>query len=157
MNRKLQAVLALGWIPTLLITGGVRWFAPAGAAAQERTPIKVTRIYTGEDGKTHAEEIDVPLSPGRRPTTELSEQVAVTSVQFRRTSPAYYIDWHTAPRRQYVITLAGESEVEIGDGTKIRLHPGHILLAEDRTGQGHISRAIGSDDRISLFLPLAEQ
>ena len=78
-------------------------------------------------------------------------------MQFRRSSPAYYIDWHTAPRRQYVITLAGESEVEIGDGTKIRLHPGHILLAEDTTGQGHISRAIGSDDRISLFLPLAEQ
>ena len=157
MNRKLQAVLVLGWIPTLLVAGGVRWLAPEGAGAQERTPIKVTRIYTGDDGKTHAEELEVPLSPGNRATTELSEPVPVTSVQFRRNSPAYYIDWHTAPRRQYVITLAGESEVEIGDGTRIRLHPGHILLAEDTTGQGHISRAIGSEDRISLFLPLAEQ
>ena len=157
MKRWACGVLALGWIPTLLFVGGARWFGPETAAARERTPIKITRIYTGADGKTHAEEIDVPLSPGRRATTELSEQVPVTSVQFRRNSPAYYIDWHTAPRRQYVITLAGESEVEIGDGTRIRLHPGHILLAEDTTGQGHISRAIGSDDRISLFLPLAEQ
>ena len=81
----------------------------------------------------------------------------MTSVQFRRTSPEYFIDWHTAPRRQYVITLAGESEVEFGDGTKVRLYPGHILLAEDTTGQGHISRAIGGQDRISIFLPLAEQ
>ena len=65
--------------------------------------------------------------------TELAEAVDVTSVQFRRTSPDYFIDWHTAPRKQFVITLSGESEVEIGDGTKIRLHPGHILLAEDVT------------------------
>ena len=68
----------------------------------------------------------------------------------------YFIDWHNAPRRQFVITLAGESEVEIGDGTKIRLYPGHILLAEDTEGQGHISRAVGSEDRLSVFLPLAE-
>jgi hypothetical protein len=55
-----------------------------------------------------------------------------------------------------VVTLAGESEIELGDGTKIRLHPGHILLAEDTSGQGHISRAIGSDDRISLFITLED-
>jgi len=61
------------------------------------------------------------------------------------------------PRRQYVITLAEEREVEIGDGTKVRLHSSHILLAEDVESQGHISRAVGSEDRISLFLPLAEE
>ncbi len=90
-------------------------------------------------------------------TTTLSEPVDVTSLQFRRTTRDYFIDWHNAPRRQYVITLSGVSEVELGDGTKIRLYPGHILLAEDTEGRGHISRAVGSDDRISLFLPLAEQ
>ncbi|MYN63922.1 MAG: hypothetical protein F4X11_02660 [Acidobacteria bacterium] len=118
--------------------------------------MKVSRIYTGADGQTHVEELDVPLT-SQRGATELSDPVPVTSVQFRRTSPEYFIDWHTAPRRQYVITLAGESEVEFGDGTKVRLYPGHILLAEDTTGQGHISRAIGDEDRISIFLPLAEQ
>ena len=154
MTKKLLwGVLILGWIPTLMLVGGVRWFSAEHVAAQERTPIKVTRIYTGDDGKTHAEELAMPLGPPRG-ATELSPSIPVTSVQFRRTSPAYFIDWHTAPRRQYVITLAGESEVEIGDGTTIRLHPGHILLAEDLEGQGHISRAVGSSDRISLFLPL---
>ena len=150
-----RRALVLGWIPTLLVAGGARWLDEP-ATAQERTPIKVTRIYTGDDGQTHAEEYDVPLT-SQRGATELSEPVDVTSVQFRRTSSDYFIDWHTAPRRQYVITLAGESEVEFGDGTKVRLHPGHILLAEDTTGQGHISRAVGSEDRISIFLPLAEQ
>ena len=145
---------ALGWVPTLALVA-LHWTDGSHAAAQERTPIKVTRIYTGPDGKTHAEEVDVPLGAPRG-ATEVSEPVDVTSVQFRRTSPDYFIDWHTAPRKQYVITLSGESEVVIGDGTAIRLHPGHILLAEDVTGQGHISRAVGAEDRISLFLPLVE-
>ncbi len=156
VNKWLTGLLVLGWIPTLMFVSGVRWLTPDPVVAQERTPIKVTRIYTGEDGKTHAEELEVPLTQARA-TTELSEPVPITSVQFRRNSSDYFIDWHTALRRQYVITLAGESEVEIGDGTTIRLHPGHILLAEDLTGQGHISRAIGSDDRLSVFLPLADQ
>ncbi len=155
-KQLLRSVLVLGWIPTLMLMVGVRWLSPEPATAQERTPIKVTRIYTGEDGKTHVEELDVPLGP-LRGATERSEPVPVTSVQFSRSSPDYFNDWHPAPRRQYVVTLAGEAEVEIGDGTTIRLHPGHILLAEDLDGQGHISRAVGSEDRISLVLPLAEQ
>lgn len=154
-RRIALVTAALGWVPTLALVA-VHRPGETHAGAQERTPIKVTRIYTGEDGKTHAEEYDVPLGT-RRGATELSEPVDVTSVQFRRTSPDYFIDWHTAPRRQFVITLSGESEVVMGDGTVVRLHPGHILLAEDTTGQGHISRAVGSEDRISLFLPLAEQ
>ncbi len=154
-RRIALVTAALGWVPTLALVA-VHWTGGSHAAAQERTPIKVTRIYTGPDGKTHAEEYDVPLGT-RRGATELSEPIDVASVQFRRTSPDYFIDWHTAPRRQFVITLSGESEVVMGDGTVVRLHPGHILLAEDTTGQGHISRAVGTEDRISLFLPLAEQ
>ena len=156
MKKWLHRLLVLGWIPTLLLVVSLDGLGDAPVTAQERTPIRVTRIYTGDDGKTHAEELSVPLGAPRG-ATEMSEPVAVTNVQFRRTSPDYFIDWHTAPRRQYVITLAGESEVEIGDGSTIRLHPGHILLAADTTGQGHISRAVGAADRISIFLPLAEQ
>jgi hypothetical protein len=153
-RRIATGIVALGWVPTLMFVG-MHWTGEAHATAQERTPIKVTRIYTGDDNQTHAEEYDVPLGAPRG-ATELSERIDVTSLQFRRTSLDYDLPFHTAPRRQYVITLSGESEVEFGDGTKIRLHPGHILLAEDTTGQGHISRAVGTEDRISLFIPLAE-
>ncbi len=154
-RRIATGLVALGWIPTLAFIGA-HWVGDTHADAQTRTPIKVTRIFSGPDNQTHAEEYEVPLGAPRG-ATELSEEVAVTSLQFRRTSSAYDLPFHTAPRRQYVITLRGESEIELGDGTKIRLHPGHILLAEDVTGQGHISRAIGTDDRISLFIPLADQ
>jgi hypothetical protein len=136
-------VAALGWIPTIAMI------------AQTRTPVKVTRIYTGPDGKTKVEEYDIPLK-GQGRGTELSETVTVENLQFRRTNQDYYADWHPAPRRQYVVTLSGESEIELEGGRKIRLGPGHILLAEDTTGQGHISRAVGSKDRISLFITLAD-
>jgi mannose-6-phosphate isomerase-like protein (cupin superfamily) len=154
MKKRLSAVLVLGWIPTLAVVGGARWFNGESAFAQSRAPMKVTRLYTGADGKTKVEEYEVPLKPQGR-GTELSDTVAVESLQFRRTNQDYNLDWHPAPRRQYVVTLSGESEIELEGGRKLRLGPGHILLAEDTTGQGHISRAIGKQDRLSLFITLA--
>ena len=49
----------------------------------------------------------------------------------------------------------GGVEIEVGDGTKRRLGAGDILLAEDTTGRGHISRAIDERPRLSVFVPLA--
>jgi len=155
MKKLLQGVLVLGWIPTLMVVCGARWFVSAPDAA-ERTPVTVTRMYTGPDGKTHAEDVSVPLGELRN-AAERSATIGVTGLQFVRTSPAYDLDWHTAPRRQYVVTVAGESEVVIGDGTRIHLYPGKIMLAEDTTGQGHLSKSIGGKDRVSLFIPLADK
>ena len=130
--------------------------------AQQRKPVVVTRLFTGSDGQTHAETIDVKLAQQKLAGSglaagELSETVSVKGLQFRRTSPAYSLDFHTAPTRQYVITLSGRGEIELVDGTKIPLTPGHILLAEDTTGKGHISRGVGSEDRLSLFIQLADR
>jgi hypothetical protein len=155
MRRLLIGLLALGWVPTLGVMLGARWLSHTPLLAQSPTPVKVTRLFTGTDGKTHAEEYEIPLAPQSR-GTDLSKTVAVTGLQFRRTNQNYNLDWHAAPRRQYVVTLSGESEVELEGGRKIRLGPGHILLAEDTTGQGHISRAAGTGDRISLFITLAD-
>lgn len=147
----------LVWVP---LVGGfvMMWGARSqddSVAAQKRTPISVTRIFTGADGQTHAEEIDVKLAPGGS-SSELSEMIKVTGLQFRRQSPNYFVDWHPAPQRQYVITLSGRGEIELVGGKKIALGPGHILLAEDVTGKGHISRGVGTEDRISLFIPLGK-
>ncbi len=45
-------------------------------------------------------------------------------------------------------------EIETGDGTKRVLGPGDILLAEDTTGHGHISRAVEGQPRESVFVAL---
>jgi hypothetical protein len=148
--------LLLGWIPTLIVVTGGRWLLGEPVFAQGTTPVKVTRLYTGADGKTKVEEYEVPLAASKDRGTFLSDTVAAASVQFRRTNQDYFLDWHPASKRQYVVTLSGESEVELDDGRKLRLGPGHILLAEDTTGRGHISRAVGSKDRISIFIALPE-
>jgi len=156
MRRSvIRGLLVLGWIPTLALMAGTKWATGTPALAQGPTPVKVTRIYTGPDGKTKVEELEIPLKAQGR-GTELSQTVPVKSLQFRRTNKDYALDWHPAPNRQFVVTLSGESEIELEGGRKLRLGPGHILLAEDTTGQGHISRAIGTGDRISLFIPLAD-
>ena len=68
--------------------------------------------------------------------------------------PGYVLDWHCAPRRQYSITLSGAAEIQVGDGTVVRVGPGDVLLAEDLTGQGHITRVVGVEPRLYATVPL---
>jgi hypothetical protein len=115
--------------------------------------IRVVRLYTGPDNQSHFEDIEVPLKDAGK-TGYLSELVKATGVVFRITTGEYNYDFHPAPRRQYVVNLEGEVEIEVGDGTKRILRTGDILLAEDTTGQGHISRAVAGKPRKSLFITL---
>jgi hypothetical protein len=46
-------------------------------------------------------------------------------------------------------------EIEISDGTTRQLVAGDVLVAEDLTGKGHITRGVGTDPRVSLSVPLA--
>ena len=67
------------------------------------------------------------------------------------------MDFHTAPRRQYVITLQGQVEIGLGDGTKRIFNVGDIELCEDLTGRGHTTRSVGDVDRVSVQIPLTDQ
>jgi hypothetical protein len=111
------------------------------------------RIYAGPDGESHFEDVDITLraQPGG---SEYSDLVPATGVIFRRSPADQLLDWHPAPRRQFVVTLSGEAEVEASDGEVRRIGPGTIMLAEDTTGKGHITRGWGTAERISLFIPL---
>ena len=80
--------------------------------------------------------------------------VEATGVLFRETDGDYDLDFHNAPRRQYVINLDGPVELEVGDGTRRVLEPGDVLLAEDTTGRGHKSRAVDGRKRRSIFVTL---
>lgn len=115
--------------------------------------MQITRLYSGPDGESHFEEIEIPLSDGGE-IGQLSELFPATGIIFRTTSPEYHYTWHTAPRRQYIIMLDGAVEVEASDGTVRRFGPGSILLVEDTTGRGHISRAVDQQPRTSIFVTL---
>ena len=115
--------------------------------------MRVVRLYTGPDNKSHFEDIQIPLKDGGK-VGFISELYKATGVVFRETAGDYNYDFHPAPRRQYVVNLEGEVEIEVGDGTRRILRTGDILLAEDTTGQGHISRAVAGKPRKSLFITL---
>jgi quercetin dioxygenase-like cupin family protein len=119
--------------------------------AQTRKPIMMTRIYTGPDGQSHAEEIEMKL------IGNATEMIKAAGVEFSRRPPGSSNEWHTGPRRQFVITLSGRGEIEVAGGKKIEVGPGHINLIEDTTGKGHITRNLGSEDRIAITIPLADQ
>jgi hypothetical protein len=95
--------------------------------------VAIIRVYAGDDGESHFEELD-PASCPIQPAIEM---------EFRPMPVGYFNDWHPAPRRQYVVSLSGEAEVGIGDGTVRRFRPGDVLVAEDTTGRGHTTRTIG--------------
>jgi uncharacterized cupin superfamily protein len=114
--------------------------------------MKIVRLYTGTDNESHFEEIDVELN--LRGHMEVSELQPAHGILFRRVPPTHRSNYHPAPRRQYVITLAGQVEIEIGDGTVRRFGPGDVMLAEDTTGHGHITRVIGGQPRDCIMIPL---
>jgi hypothetical protein len=118
--------------------------------------MKYTRIYADAAGDSHLQDVDLAMKPADY-ASAMSEMIAAKGVIFRQTrSGEYFIDWHNAPRRQFVVNLSGDVEIEVSDGEKRRFGPGSILLAEDVTGKGHISRGIGDSERRTLFIPLTD-
>jgi hypothetical protein len=59
-------------------------------------PIALVRCYTGTDGQSHFEDLD--LFP---PDMERSIEQAASSITFTRSPDGRFSDWHNAPRRQY--------------------------------------------------------
>jgi uncharacterized cupin superfamily protein len=121
------------------------------AVAQARKPIMMTRVYTGPDGLSHAQQVEMKLNGN------VTEMMKATGAEYSRRAPGPVSDWHVGPRRQFVITLSGRGELVMGDGTKVAVGPGHINLIEDTTGKGHTTQNLGSEDRIVVTIPLADQ
>jgi quercetin dioxygenase-like cupin family protein len=106
-------------------------------------------MYTGSDGQSHLEEQSVSAHP------ILEQERPTAHIQFREIPVGTSVDWHTAPRRQYVIVLAGQLEIGFKDGTTRRMNPGDATLAEDTTGSGHTTRVSSSTPAVAAIVPLA--
>jgi hypothetical protein len=154
MNSKGTLLIAAGLTGLLVLVSGAQ-SGRSGVDSQKRKPVSMTRLYTGPDGQTHAEEMQAKFTAGN--ANEVFKLMAITGAELHRAAPGTVIDWHTAPRRQYVITLSGQAEIEVAGGKKITVSPGHIDLVEDTTGKGHITRVTGNEERVTLQLPLSEQ
>lgn len=75
----------------------------------------LTKIYSDSNGDSHFEDIEIPAleagSVGR-----LSEVLPANGVVFREVEPAYDWNFHIAPKKQYIVLLDGEIEIETSLG-----------------------------------------
>lgn len=117
--------------------------------------MKVVRIYTGSDGQSHFEDVELDLLD-RGATGLMSDPQPAIAIQFRKIEGNYELPFHAAPRRQFVLNLTGTVEIEVGDGAKRLFGPGSIMLAEDTTGQGHTSRNTDGQTRTCVFVHLSD-
>jgi quercetin dioxygenase-like cupin family protein len=114
--------------------------------------MQLVRMYTGDDGRSHFEETELQFMPTQE--AQRTDLLSASGIQFVYQPLGFVIEMHPAPRRQYVITVQGQVEIEMGDGTTRRFGPGDVLLAEDITGEGHITRIVGDTPRISAQVSL---
>ena len=84
----------------------------------------------------------------------MSERLPATGVIFRETGGDYDLDWHPAPRRQYIVNLDAGVEITVSDGETRIIGAGEVLLVEDVTGKGHLSKAVSGQIRRSIFIPI---
>jgi hypothetical protein len=115
--------------------------------------MRIHNLYADSVGESHFRDIEVAWAQDGL-GGKMSKPAAARSVIFRVTSGDYDLDWHNAPRRQYIINLDAGVEITASDGETRLIGPGEVLLVEDVAGKGHRSKAVGGQARHSVFIPV---
>ena len=114
-----------------------------GRACNER--VICLRIFADANGETHLKDIDIASQPKKlfkdTPPLGLTENLPASWYNICYVPKGTgETDWHNPPQRLLVLWLTGEVEFETSDGDIRRLPAGSVVLAEDTTGKGHITR-----------------
>lgn len=139
--------------------------------------MKYVRLYTGLDGESHFEDVEMDLTAGigyGTGATETAQQgpdgirshghgdphLATGRIQtngaiIRSYPPGFFADWHPSPWRALIVTLRGAMELTASDGETRRFGPGEWRINDDRTGKGHQARSVGDagHDTLLIYLP----
>ncbi len=115
--------------------------------------MRIHNLWVDADGETHFRDIEVEWGEAT-PSGRLSERLPATGIIFRQVQPDYELDWHTAPRRQYIINLDAGVEITVSDGESRVIGVGEVLLVEDITGKGHLSKAVDDKLRHCIFVTI---
>jgi hypothetical protein len=114
--------------------------------------MRIHHLYTDAKGESHFGYIEIEWAEERR-GSKLSKRLPANGIIFRETTAEYDLDWHPAPRRQYIVNLDAGVQLTASDGEARIIGAGEIILVEDVTGKGHLSKGLGKM-RHSLFIPI---
>ena len=163
----------------LMIAAGVFLGAPglsphsdeAHPASASTRVLSITHLWADAQGVSHFrdEKISFEAATPENPTAGTAARTnpdpeALVALPLRGATGATFLylkraaveDWHRAPRKMYLIAVQGMSEVTAGDGQVRRFGLGSIVLMDDLTGKGHITRAVGDVDHIALTIPVPD-
>jgi quercetin dioxygenase-like cupin family protein len=117
--------------------------------------IRCVRLWTGPDDASHVAIGRLDIARGRNADL-VSTAMSASHVTVEETASGRSLEWHTAPVRQFVVTLAGTLIFSTRDGEEFTLRPGDVLLAEDTAGSGHQWRLEGSDPWRRMYVVLVD-
>ena len=117
-----------------------------GAQAPPK-PFMMQRVYTGTDGLSHVENIELNAQ---------SVMEKVTGARVSVAPPGRFSDYHVGPERRYIINLTGGGQLQLAEG-KVDLPAGTIEYIDDLTGKGHTTANVGKEPRVSIWLQFADQ
>ena len=113
--------------------------------------MRIHNLYADPSGETHFRDIQVEWVEEAH-GGKLSRRFPATGIIFRQVPPAYDLDWHPAPRRQFIINLDAGVQITASDGESRVIGAGEVLLVEDTTGKGHLSKAVGNQLRHCVYV-----
>jgi hypothetical protein len=136
---------------TFVVGFGLGWAVKGdqgvvGAQAPAK-PFMMQRVYTGTDGLSHVENIELNAK---------SVMETVTGARVNVSQPGNFSDYHVGPERRYIINLTGGGQLQVAEG-KVDLPAGTIEYIDDLTGKGHTTANVGKDPRVSIWLQFADQ
>jgi hypothetical protein len=115
--------------------------------------MRVHNLYVDNSGETHFRDIEIEWVESG-PAGKLSKRLPATGIIFREVQPDYDLDWHPAPRRQYIINLDAGVKITASDGEARIIGAGEVILVEDVRGNGHLSQAVSGQIRNCIFVPV---
>jgi len=120
--------------------------------------VKYHRIYADAQGGSHFDSVTVEqsLASGAPPAAPfyVSLDKPASKYRFYSFQPGWIGDWHPCPARQFLALMSGSVEMETTDGTVRSLKPGDLVLLEDTTGKGHVTRNTGDGYATFLVVPV---
>ena len=115
--------------------------------------MRIHNLYADAAGASHFRDIEVEWVEERH-SSKLSARLPANGIIFRETAGDYDLDWHPAPRRQYIVNFDAGVQITASDGETRIIGAGEVILVEDTTGKGHLSKAVSGQVRHSIFIPV---
>ena len=115
--------------------------------------MRIHNLYEDASGISHWRDVEVEFAEVIR-GSRVSRLQPAKGIIFREVPPEYDLDWHPAPRRQYIINLDAGVEITASDGESRVIGAGEVFLVEDTKGKGHLSKAVDRKVRHCIFVTL---